>query len=450
MADYLQLNIMIINDNTLTEIGDAIFFESTPIWGFVRQYTGFTENFEKEFRYSYNGGITYSDWKTLNNTNLQNVFTSWQEANSNSLSNDLDKKSDLKFQFKYERGGTDSTGVLNFYGLTINGTAIQRELEFKTAKNTIFKDVIDNNIDVFNTTINILEKLYEHGVVPEYVDRKKDEVNTFIEDEDYIALWKNISEFFVVLYVYALRFSKMYWKKELLCEYLADKGIFLCDCDDIVEMQLITQNFYDEIRQRGTVEVFRPKGFQYNVGRRKKYHSTVTEITKTEPVLIDGVEYAQNTLPYGWTFVNGDLYSNDNNYHEVLFFGNTLPTSVSVTAPTEYSGVLKQYNGEYLRLICYSDKCDEFMYNQVNVKDFGWCVGQSSPMYRGLAGQYGSIVKAYEKFKDFVDTTKYPWFGDFSLEEDVLLPTFCIPAILLSASVYEECTAPTIISATIS
>jgi hypothetical protein len=111
---------------------------------------------------------------------------------------------------------------------------------------------------------------------------------------------------------------------------------------------------------------------------------------------------------------------------------------------------LKQYNGEYLRLICYSDKCDEFMYNQVNVKDFGWCVGQSSPMYRGLAGQYGSIVKAYEKFKDFVDTTKYPWFGDFSLEEDVLLPTFCIPAILLSASVYEECTAPTIISATIS
>jgi hypothetical protein len=71
---------MIINDNTLTEIGDAIFFESTPIWGFVRQYTGFTENvdgitadrfFEKEFRYSYNGGITYSDWKTLNNTNLQ-------------------------------------------------------------------------------------------------------------------------------------------------------------------------------------------------------------------------------------------------------------------------------------------------------------------------------------------------------------------------------------------
>ena len=107
---------MIIDNNNCTQIGDTIFFETNPIWGMVRQFSSFSDviigetndrYFDKEFRYSYNGGMIFSQWKKLNQQELVNVFDDWLSQNNNLLSIKLDEQSDLVFQFKYERVGTD-------------------------------------------------------------------------------------------------------------------------------------------------------------------------------------------------------------------------------------------------------------------------------------------------------------------------------------------------------
>ena len=64
--------------------------------------------------------------------------------------------------------------------------------------------------------------------------------------------------------------------------------------------------------------------------------------------------------------------------------------------------------GELLRLITYHAATDEFIFNLPNQKDYGWCVGQSSPLYKGLSRENEILFKAYENTKSPVDKTKYP------------------------------------------
>jgi hypothetical protein len=271
---------MILKDNVCTQIGDALFFETTPIWGMMRQFNSLQEDiigetqtryFDKQFRYSYDGGIVYSYWKTFNQVELSNVFEDWLNQNNNLLSAGLDEQSDLKLQFKYERAGTDNTGELILNKISMNGYFMYRDFDFKTINNSIFSEIINNNIDLFNLTMNLANKMYEVGVIPNYIERKQEEQESLLQDRDFIDLWKSVAEFYVMIFLYALRFTNIYWKRELLCEYLAQKGIFLCNCNDIIEMQKISQNFYDEIRVRGTSEIFKPKGFNYPIGQVKSY-----------------------------------------------------------------------------------------------------------------------------------------------------------------------------------
>lgn len=74
--------------------------------------------------------------------------------------------------------------------------------------------------------------------------------------------------------------------------------------------------------------------------------------------------------------------------------------------------------GELLRLICHNTG-DEFIFNQFADSDIGFCLGHSSPMYKGSLGKKG-ITKAYEKTVDFVDLLKYPTLNNnyLSLVQD--------------------------------
>jgi len=461
---------MISENLECTQAGDVILFESTPIWGFDRDFVTFSDSitgqlaeryFNKQFRYSFDGGIVYMDWMDLSDVNLSQINVEWNKINGGAVTQARDERSDLKMQFKYTRAGETVGGNLKLNSLTINGTAVARDFEFKAVSNTIFADIINNNIDVFNMTLNIVEKMYEQGIIPEYLDRKKDEKTTLVEDKDYIDFWKTIAEFYVVIFTYVLRFTKIYWTRELLCEYLAQKGIIFCKCADIIEMQQIAQNFYDEIRQRGTTEIFYPKNHEYPAGNRFAYTApSPFYLMPSSPIMIDGIKYTEfDELPYGWLMISDDsaplyqLISPDTNYHQVLFCDiltgqiSIQPSSKVLLQPTEYSSIFKAYNGEYLRLICYNDNCDEFIFNQVNIKDFGWNVGNSSPLYRGLDDQYGSIVKAYEKVKDFTIIGKYPWFGIY----DIVIDTdpLCTPPIIIRWSVTDGCSVPIIITSSI-
>lgn len=66
-------------------------------------------------------------------------------------------------------------------------------------------------------------------------------------------------------------------------------------------------------------------------------------------------------------------------------------------------------NGELLRSICLDD-CDEFIFNFRKDEKLGWCVGNSSPMYRGLSNMDGAN-KIWSVLFEATDYLKYPLFG---------------------------------------
>lgn len=404
---------MILNDNICTETGDAIVFQSvvmqniTTLASYTDTLVGVTGTryFEKLFKYSLDGGVVYcADWMTLTDANLQTI-------NANLAGN----YHQLVFLFQYKRVGTDNTGQLELQDITINGTHVPRQSSFNVSRKSMFKGVIENNINTLNLMVNLAQKMYNSGLSPEYLVRGE-QTEDILNDEDYVDYWQMVAYYYSVLTVDNIKFENIYWNRPLLCEYLKQRNVFVCNCDDIIEMQLIAQNYYNEMRVRGTEEVFKPKGYEYEFGYRFNYRfPTGFVIMPLTPVMIDGIIYEEiSTLPNGWTSYDENLIAPDLNYHKVLFYNegtfayDLLPTARALIFPTTQSKVYKKYNGEYLRLICYN-VCDEFIYNNVPLIYHGWCVGNSSPLYKGLRPQrQKSLIKGYEKTKNVRNLSRYP------------------------------------------
>lgn len=408
---------MILNDNISTEIGDCIYFQTVPMLNMqtITSYAdtvigeiGISRYFQRDFQYSLDAGITFSDWSNLNAGNSVNITKINLLLQSNFHQ--------LVILFKFTRVGTDSTGQLQINSISINGTNVDRGSVFLVSGKSIFKDTVFNNINVLTLMVNLSMKMYELGIVPTYLTRKEEE-SGFMSDEAYIDFWQTVAYFYSVLTIDSIKFENVYWRRPLLCEFLNEKNIFLCDCTDMVQMQLIAQNFLTEIRVRGTEEIFKPVGYEYNVGYRNSYNMPVGYVIQPSTgVQIDGIIYEEiYTLPFGWTVQGLVLLASDKNYHQVLFYNSSTqtytipPTGKSIVFPTTASGIKKQYNGEYLRLICFNSECDEFIYSNVSDIHIGWCLGNSSPTYRGLRPQLNqSLIKAYEKQESVQDLTKYP------------------------------------------
>lgn len=405
---------MISNDYICTQVGDTIIMDTTIMLN-ITTLTGYTDSvtgetgirmFEREFKYSLDGGVKFSEWMVLNNGNLLTI------------NQYLTNICQLVFRFKYKRIGIDTTGQIELNSININGTQVLRATSFNISNRSIYKDYIYNNVDVMNLMVNLTQKMYADGIVPKYLIRNEEtEESDITIDEDYIDYWQTISTFYSVILIDNLKFENIYWKRNLLHEYLKQKGIFTCNSNDIIELQLIAQSYLTEIKVRGTEEIFKPKNYEYQIGYRNIYALPDDfTVTPSTPVQIDGIEYKEvKFLPFGWTVQNTSLVAPDRNYHHIRYFNvlnsafDLQPSTKSILFPTQNSGILKRFNGEYLRLICYNEKCDEFIYNNVPKQYVGWCLGNSSPLYRGLRPQRNkSLLKAYEKQHNVQDLSKYP------------------------------------------
>lgn len=450
---------MILNSNITHNIGDTIYLETSLLAGAQIGFTTITDSitgttatcfFNKFFRYSIDGGIIYTDWMTLDATNVKTIKDDSNAGNSLGYSTNKN----FIIQFKYVRSGTDNVSDLSLESITLGGATTYNVIDYKpfiTSKDTIFDDIINGDIDVFTFAQNLVEKVYETGIIPEYVTRQDEENLGLYADLDYIDFWRTLSEFFVLIFKYALNFSNIYWKRGMLASYLEQRNIIISNNPDLIEMQRIASEYYSSIYERGTVEVFRKKGYQYPVGYHWSWDLPIGyTVSPSTPIWIDGIWYNElENLPFGWNIVNGKLVNSDTNYHTIELSNQEVRTyyivenalndednfvqdstdtnllydvnnveryeinNPTLTAPViaDESYVLKNKNGEYLRLICFNEETDEFIYNNVNIKDLSWNIGNSSPMYKGLDNQFGTLVKAYEDSMDFVSIDKYPWFG---------------------------------------
>lgn len=317
---------MAIIENRVTEIGDVLYIRvETPIIGLsiLTDYTDslggvtLTKYFDKFFRYS-RDGVIYTDWITLNNTNLGLV-------NVNPIDTFI-------IEYKYQRAGTNGTGDLSFSNITLH--ADQEDLTCGIIYNdSIFSQFFScSDIEILLWSINVLEKTYKRGVLPDFIERGK-EPST---DTDFITFWRSITTFFAYIVVYARKFQNYSLNKDLLLDNLRQRGLFIQQNVSLQDLTELKKHFYKEFSKRGTLSMIKDKG----------------EVLRL-------VEKTQN---------------------------------------------------------------DEFIFALIETKNQGWCLNNSSPLWRGNTPQR-FLSKGWTDSSDFDTLIDLPLVGNTSLQTDTIEST---------------------------
>lgn len=315
---------MALIDNRVTNVGDVIYIKADkPVVGLVA-LTDFQDlvvnegnpsEFDKEFRYSFDGGITWSSWMDLTDSNIQSV--------------PVRPTADFEAEFKYTKTyDGDGDGQPEIYNITLDAEYQPESCGF-TYVNSIFNQFFGcHDVDVLDWCINVTEKLYKSGIVPRYLIR--DEEIGFDIDRDYIDFWRTIACFFAYIVVFSRTLTDFASQEMLLRRFLSERAVNYCSQDTLSELQYILNNYYDEIRKRGTRQIYK-----------------------------------------------------------------------------QYDNI----NGELLRLICYNEMCNEFLFDLSENRNIGWNIGNSSPLFKGVH-QHLNLNKSYEYSEDFVDLSLYPIIND--------------------------------------
>lgn len=309
---------MTILANNIRIEGNSLVIRSQPATGllaltsFIDDETGVSGPifFEKYFRYSING-VIFGDWMPLTLAAITSISVQPTDI--------------LVIELQYFKQEPLGTNVLNVTEVQIGANKQPVAPQYYFDK-TVFKQFFDtDDVEVLNWYINVLNKLYERGLLPSFIDRMDD----FNSPEDFLVFWRSIAQFFSYLVIYARKFQKFYESETLLSEYLEEHGMKTSIQNSLVELNYLMVNFYKQIFNRGTNHI------------------------------VDRVE-------------EGDII-----------------------------------DGELLRLIWYRKDEDEFIFNLHKPEHFGWNLGNSSPLYRGLylndnANKFGD--------KNYIpeDITKYP------------------------------------------
>lgn len=252
---------MMAKDSKLFNIGDKLIVNvHIKAVGVVSALTfndsilGITTDryISREFRIS-TDDIFYSEWLNLNPENLLAESGKIEDGVSGILTDH-----EIIIQVRYTRLGVDTTGAVEFVNINFNGTFSEYEFKNPTVDNSIFKNVIGEN-ETRSFELNIFKKLYFRGIVPQYITRGENQDNK--EDKDYISLSRAISKFFAMFIKFFKGYEKFDTNIELLREYLRQMGMYFDESNiTLEELQYLANNFYDEIRKRGTNMIFKYKG----------------------------------------------------------------------------------------------------------------------------------------------------------------------------------------------
>lgn len=249
---------MAIIENRVTEEGDVLIIRTnTPILGLISlsQFVDLTANesetdyFSKEFRYSQDGGLTWSEWIELTNTNLGLV--------------DVSKYDSFVIEYRYTRVGNVPEVELEFENILVSGEI--ETLPYPIFNKTVFKQFFEvNDINVFGWALNVLEKIYEKGnILPDFYERGINRVN--LDDEDFIAYWNSITHLFAIIVYYSRQFHNFQTNEILLNAFLDSRDLILPLDRDIEDILYIYENHIQEYRNRGTINILNRKSSEADV-----------------------------------------------------------------------------------------------------------------------------------------------------------------------------------------
>lgn len=238
--------------------GNNVFIRSTPIAGiialtsFVDDSAGEDDNnqFVKTFRYSKNG-ITFTDWQDLTVPNILAISVSASDT--------------FIIELNYKKNPIGSTQLVVTNASIDTTDALLTDTDL--FKNSIFYQFFgSNNVEVLNWMINVLDKLFQKGLLPNYMDR----YNDIGSPEDFIEFWGSVCKFFAYYVIYARKYQKFYEDERLLAEYLEERGLKTSKHNDLSQLQTMMQNYYREIAVRGTKHILDQEGEFDNNGELRR------------------------------------------------------------------------------------------------------------------------------------------------------------------------------------
>jgi|GEM_PF-2141258 len=240
---------MAIQATILREEGNSIILTCPPAVGllgissFADATAGEDESnyFEKFFRYTTNG-IEYTEWQPLKLENLTGLTFSGDDA--------------VVFELRYNRRLRDpeATLVLNGASLEPSGAApLKPTPAFDQSIFARYFGAYDP--EVVSWYLNVLQKLYEKGIVPAYIDRTNEENG----NQDFIDFWESVAHFVSFLVIYARKFQHFYETDFLLADFISQRGLAVSDAATLPEMTELMEHFYHQVARRGTKHIYDKK-----------------------------------------------------------------------------------------------------------------------------------------------------------------------------------------------
>lgn len=244
---------MSIVENSVSEIGDVLLIQSfTPLFGII-DITGYVDTtlgetgtrfFKKEFSYSIDG-IFFSDWIELSDPALIQIVVNVTNA--------------FYINYRYTRAGTDMTGTLSFVDITLDGHFDQPLCpNYYILPKSIFKDIFCYNPAQAHLCAILTNKLFQRGILPDYITRNEG-LNPPVDDKDFLDFWGTVCCFYSLMLLFAENLTNFGTNQGYLLEYLRERDVMVCDDTELQDLNYIKTNYLDEIRQRGTIQIFIPK-----------------------------------------------------------------------------------------------------------------------------------------------------------------------------------------------
>lgn len=192
--------------------------------------------FIKKFRYSKDGGSSFSEWAALNDATLSKV--------------DLDSLEWYIFEYEYTHKGVRNPMYFSRSTLSMRVETMDKDDIYKKTDFSKYFEIDDP--DVLAWAYNVLEKLYERGILPKYYSR-----NNVKDFQDY---WLTVTHFFSLIVKLGRLLENIPENKILFEQFLNGRGLFLSGNEDQDQREYLFQNYIEEYSKRGTLEVFNKNG----------------------------------------------------------------------------------------------------------------------------------------------------------------------------------------------
>jgi hypothetical protein len=214
-----------------TDITDGFQYEFTSIYNDIAVNTLFGFIFildteTNQFRYKFGDGV-YSSWFEVNETNIRNI---------------QNNEGDITIQYQYVNSLSEDyfKNQVPFFSNSIFG-------RFK----------IFNDEEIILWSLNVMEKLYEKGILAWYLDRNGE--GGLFKDEDFLSFWNTLVHNFAMMVSYARIFKDITQDDSLMIEFLNQFKIYLSNQQTTDELIYLVDNYIDEFNARGTERIYNKK-----------------------------------------------------------------------------------------------------------------------------------------------------------------------------------------------